>query len=174
MQILVVVAIIQMRTLKAEVEKGSMRTAVGHGLVGPKRQENSGGKACDRAPPAPSSERSRGPSSREGGRCASCRKGIGSRFPNRDGDTPRGHGDVNEPRDTGKGPRESCLFFLTAPRIAKPPKTMESTRSEIWSEGWQSASSFEASGAPLFVLENLGEGIVLPSVRTHNRIRSPR
>jgi hypothetical protein len=30
-QILVVVAIIQMRTLKAEVEKVSMRTAIGHG-----------------------------------------------------------------------------------------------------------------------------------------------
>ncbi len=30
-QILVVVAIIQMRTLKAEVEKGSMTTAIGHG-----------------------------------------------------------------------------------------------------------------------------------------------
>ena len=37
-QILVVVANIQMRTLKAEVEKGSMWTAVGHGLVDPKRQ----------------------------------------------------------------------------------------------------------------------------------------
>ena len=37
-QILVVVANIQMRTLKAEVEKGSMSTAVGHGLVDPKRQ----------------------------------------------------------------------------------------------------------------------------------------
>ena len=35
-QILVVVAIIQMRTLKAEVEKGSMRTAIGHGLLDPK------------------------------------------------------------------------------------------------------------------------------------------
>jgi hypothetical protein len=35
-QILVVVAIIQMRTLKIEVEKGSMWTAIGHGLVGPK------------------------------------------------------------------------------------------------------------------------------------------
>ena len=33
-QILVVVANIQMRTLKAEVEKGSMRTVFGHGLVG--------------------------------------------------------------------------------------------------------------------------------------------
>ena len=34
--ILVVVAIIQMETLKAEVEKGSMRTAIGHGLLDPK------------------------------------------------------------------------------------------------------------------------------------------
>ena len=36
-QILVVVANIQVRTLKTEVEKGSMVTAVGHGLVDPKR-----------------------------------------------------------------------------------------------------------------------------------------
>ena len=36
MQILVVVANIQMRTLKAEVEKGSMRTAFVHGLLAPK------------------------------------------------------------------------------------------------------------------------------------------
>jgi hypothetical protein len=36
-QILVVVAIIQMRTLKTEVEKGSMSTAFGHGLVDPER-----------------------------------------------------------------------------------------------------------------------------------------
>ena len=35
-QILVVVANIQMRTLKTEVEKGSMRTAFGHGLLDPK------------------------------------------------------------------------------------------------------------------------------------------
>ena len=35
-QILVVVAVIQMRTLKTEVEKGSMWTVIGHGLVGPK------------------------------------------------------------------------------------------------------------------------------------------
>lgn len=36
MQILVVVASIQMGTLKTEVEKGSMRTVFGHGLAGPK------------------------------------------------------------------------------------------------------------------------------------------
>ena len=35
-QILVIVAIIQMRTLKAEVEKGFMRTAIGHELLDPK------------------------------------------------------------------------------------------------------------------------------------------
>ena len=39
-RILVVVAIIQMRTLKTDVEKGSMRTVFGHGLVGPKREVN--------------------------------------------------------------------------------------------------------------------------------------
>ncbi len=40
-QILVVVATIQLRFLKTEVEKGSMTTAVGHGLVGPKDIEKS-------------------------------------------------------------------------------------------------------------------------------------
>lgn len=35
-QILVVVAITKMRTFRAEVEKGSMRTAIGHGLLDPK------------------------------------------------------------------------------------------------------------------------------------------
>ena len=41
MQILVVVASIQMRTLKAEVGKGSVLTAIGHGLAGPEGQLNS-------------------------------------------------------------------------------------------------------------------------------------
>ena len=40
-QILVVVANIQMRTLKTEVGKVSMRTAIGHGLADPKRQGSS-------------------------------------------------------------------------------------------------------------------------------------
>ncbi len=39
-QILVVVANIQMRTLKTEVEKGSMSPAIVHGLVDPKRYPN--------------------------------------------------------------------------------------------------------------------------------------
>ena len=37
MQILVLVANIHMRKMNAEVEKGSLPTAVGHGLAGPKR-----------------------------------------------------------------------------------------------------------------------------------------
>ena len=41
MQILVVVANIQMRTLKIEVGKVSMGTAFGHGLVDPKRPGSS-------------------------------------------------------------------------------------------------------------------------------------
>jgi len=40
LQILVVVANIQVKTLKAEVEKGSMRTVIDHGLVGPKKRIN--------------------------------------------------------------------------------------------------------------------------------------
>ena len=40
-QILVVVAIIQIQSLKTEVEKGSMSTALVHGLVDPKEQEKS-------------------------------------------------------------------------------------------------------------------------------------
>ena len=39
-QILVLVANIHMRTMKTEVEKGSMSTAVGHGLAGPKTNCN--------------------------------------------------------------------------------------------------------------------------------------
>jgi len=38
---LVVVASIQKRTLKTEVGNGSMTTAFGHGLVGPKEKVNS-------------------------------------------------------------------------------------------------------------------------------------
>ena len=51
-QILVVVANIQMRTLKAEVEKVSVRTAIGHGLVDPKGQGNPSVRAAFGPPPA--------------------------------------------------------------------------------------------------------------------------
>lgn len=40
MQILVIVASIQMGSLKTDVEKGSARTVIGRRLVGPKRWSN--------------------------------------------------------------------------------------------------------------------------------------
>lgn len=42
MQILVVVANIQVRSLKTEVEKGSACTVIVRGLIGPKAQANAG------------------------------------------------------------------------------------------------------------------------------------
>ena len=67
-QILVVVANIQMRTLKTEVEKGSMETAIGHGLVDPKPQHSCVGRGLSSESPVG-------------------RKGIGLTFPNQDVDT---------------------------------------------------------------------------------------
>jgi hypothetical protein len=40
---------------------------------------------------------------------------------------------------------------------AQAPTALESTRSEIGLNGWQSAPAFGASGAPSPILENLGE-----------------
>lgn len=42
MQILVIVANIQVRSLKTEVEKGSACTVIVRGLIGPKAQANAG------------------------------------------------------------------------------------------------------------------------------------
>ena len=56
-----VVAMFQMRSLKADVEKGSMRTAVGHGLADPKRRGCSAYAGCAsplERPIEPSSSRS--------------------------------------------------------------------------------------------------------------------
>ena len=54
-QVLVAGADIQTGALKAEVEKGSVRTAPGHGLVGPERRANAApkgkGDGLRRAPP---------------------------------------------------------------------------------------------------------------------------
>ena len=109
------------------------------------------------------------------GRRARQRKGTRSRFLDRDGGAceplvrqgPH-HGDVNEPRDIDGGPREGSLPSLTVLRSsvllsggaggrAQAPTALESTRSEIGLNGWQSAPVFGASGAPSPILENLGE-----------------
>lgn len=109
------------------------------------------------------------------GRRARQRKGTRSRFLDRDGGAcelwfrpgPH-HGDVNEPRDIDGGPGEGSLPSLTVLRSsrsvsagrggrAQAPTALESTRSEIGLNGWQSAPAFGASGAPSPILENLGE-----------------
>ena len=79
-----------------------MRTAIGHGLVGPEAQGNSDkGRDGVKARPWP---RRKAP--------APCRKGIGSISPNRAADTARegGRGDANEPQDVGKSDRSHVVL----------------------------------------------------------------
>jgi len=145
-------------------------------------------------------------SEREPGRDS--RTGMGERASpplssSREGARRPHHGDVNEPRDADGGPGEGSLPSLTVHRspvglrhvknaggrravARKAPTALESTRSEIGLNGWQSALVFRASGALPPTLENLGEVApahwasrlggsgVFPPARTHNRIRSPR
>jgi hypothetical protein len=100
-QILVVVASIQMRTLKAEVEKGSKPTAVDLGSVGPKRLANAVQRPRLRLV-----------------RARHRRKGIGLTFPNPDAEigwcrkVPVGRGNASELGDGGSGPGTSSLFFV--------------------------------------------------------------
>jgi len=103
-QILVVVASIQVRTLKAEVEKGSVRTAIGHGLVGPEAQGNSDGKAGWRPGPGPTASRDPPRAEREPGQDSWAQ-------------AQARRGDAHEPREGHGGPERSSLFFLTV----RPP-----------------------------------------------------
>ncbi len=90
-QILVVVANIQMRTLKTEVEKGSARTVIDCGLVDPKAWVNSVSKYCVYA--------------------IACRKGMDLILSNLNWHFFSG--DAKELGDVGKRPGKSYLFFLT-------------------------------------------------------------
>jgi len=150
------------RTLKAEVEKGFVRTAVDHESVDPKAQINLV-NGDDRAPSFFSSGGRVGVQFRS----SQCRKGIRVNIPE-----PKFwiffYGDVSEPGDGGRCPGKSSLFFLTV------RTTLESRRAEIGSDGRQSASPFEASGAQRSFLENPRERFIFELGRTHNRSRSPR
>jgi len=109
-RISVVVAIVQTRTLKAEAEKGSARTAFGRGSVGPEGKGDSGregGAIASRGP-------ARGPSGRTGR--APRRKGTGSTSPDRDAEGSSG--DANEPGDVDGGSGEGSLPSSTASRPA--------------------------------------------------------
>ena len=77
------------------------------------------------------------------------------------------YGNVNEPRDTGGSPGKSYLFLLTVAYrgIGLAGDTVVRL---------QKHRTSAMSGALPTVLENLGERLILPSGRTHNRIWSPR
>ncbi len=134
MQILVVVANIQVRTLKAEVEKGFVRTAVGHELIDPKAEINL----------------ENGTIGRFGGHQGSsqCRKGSRLIFLHL---APEVSGNASDPEDANQFPGKSSLFLLT------DPTTLESHCVEIGPEVRKSISPFEMSGAKWVARENSGE-----------------
>jgi len=107
-QILVAVANIQMRTLKAEAEKVFVRTAVVHESVGPKARASALAQAQGLwdhgVKPALQHLRM-------------CRKGSRSTFRHRAGEDETRQRACGNPRDGAAGPRKSSLFFLTHRRI---------------------------------------------------------
>jgi len=118
-QILVVVANIQARTLKAEVEKGFVRTVFDHESVDPKAQINLV-KGDDRFPTRSAVRGGRLRASfspRVGrdptrGRPRRAERESGLIFPNPSSDETL-YGDVNEPGEGDRCPGKSSLFFLT-------------------------------------------------------------
>jgi hypothetical protein len=153
-QILVVGANIQAGTLKAEAEKGFVRTAVGHESTDPKA-----GTDLEKGAIGPVRRTSGSPPSPKGKRVDIPASG------------PGGGGNANDLEAVGRRPGESSLFSLT---VRTPP---ESLRAETGTEDRKSASPFDASGARRTALEDSSEsrreGPVGPG-RTDNRIGSPR
>lgn len=154
MLILVVVAFTQVRSLRADEGKGSVRTSIGHGSVGPEPQGSSERRREGReALRLPAGEREQGkhPLTEHTGRA-------------REGPWRRREGAGRLPERT----REELSFLSDwegqhgarlALRYAPRPRLGRATSAR--------------SGAPLLHLENPGtECLVLN--RTHNRIRSPR
>ena len=151
MQILVVVANTQARTLWAEAEKGFARTAVGRESVGPKAWVNPIRREL-RAVYRPTG--------------SPCRKGTRRKFLDPDSGAS---GDAVELGDVDGHPGESCLFFLTV------RTTLESVRPEIGWNDWQSAPL--RSGHPVRgrrPLKTRGRNQHVEPGRTDNRSRSPR
>ena len=155
-QILVVVANIQTRTLKAEVEKGSVWTALGHGWVDPKPQGNPvrmrgflglrSAKGNQVNIPGP-----------ERGYPWSVSAGLGVRQRKRTrGRQRRPWKEFSFLFDALSAHRGIWLTGETVAETAKP-------HTVVW-----------GSGASPTALENSGERLIFASVRTHNRSRSPR
>jgi len=112
-QILVVVANIQVRILKTEVGKGFMRTPFDHELVDPKTKINLENKIIFF-----SSFFLSGEGGEENPKIIfKCRKGIMLKFINQELDNFNGN--VNEIRDVGDLLRKSYLFFITNLKFKK-------------------------------------------------------
>ena len=146
LQILVVVANIQMRTLKTEVEKGSMWTAIGHGLVDPKWREKCQNichlwVTCN--------------SERESGQYSWTRMWVES-------------GNTSKISTASGCPKESFLFFLT------DEWALETAQLEIRFIHWERQLLLNCFGALPMALEKLIKWFTCTPGRTHNRIRSPR
>ena len=150
-QILVVVANIQMRTLKTEVEKGSMWTAFGHGLVSPKCLSNFRKRVI--IPQGISFTETW-----KGSRLIFLHWGPDNSI----------CGNTKELRDANCSPRERFLFFLMWFH------TLELDHPAIGLGQQQSTSISGVSGALQMALENRGDKMIIGLSCTHNRIRSPR
>jgi len=112
-QIMVVVANIQVRILKTEVGKGFMRTPFDHELVDPKTKINLENKIIFF-----SSFFLSGEGGEENPKIIfKCRKGIMLKFINQELDNFNGN--VNEIRDVGDLLRKSYLFFITNLKFKK-------------------------------------------------------
>jgi len=150
-QILVVVATTQARTLRAEAEKGFSRTALARELVDPKSPPAGAKRSIGRKPGFPDrvAKGNRGPPSRTWDRT------VG--------------GDAADPRDGGCGPGKSSLFSATrrrTPESRRAGRGSESGKSTPVSRGVRRAAAVpgKSGGAPC----GTGPG------RTHDRIGSPR
>jgi hypothetical protein len=168
-QILVVVATIQARTLKADVEKGFSRTVLGRELIDPK-PEAAVSKRSGRVPH---------PRTRVATAKAKGNRDQGSRIWSR-----TEGGDADELGDDGRRPGKSCLFRLTGRptpescrtamgwhrpgRALRPPERPERDGRPLKTRG-------SPDTLPLPSLPRCGRGGSGPDPgRTVHRSRSPR
>ena len=112
-QLLVVVANIQMRTLKAEVEKGSARTAFVRRLVDPKAHPNGVVNVLRlwRGVPACLVRSASWRTTPKGNQAKIPEPGCG--YAGAGSPAARESGNTNERGDASRGPGKSYLFFLT-------------------------------------------------------------
>ena len=160
-QILVVVATIQMRTLKTDVEKGSMRTAIGHGSVSPKMRSKEGSERgiFIHSNVLLYSIKSKGKQVNilvlSVGDCLILMSNI--------------CGNTNKLKYITSGPGKSFLFFVTSSDDPGISSTGDRVQMKV-----KSSRSCYFLGASFVILENLSEIFNFALICTLNRIRSPR